>query len=397
MDCIKIIKRIGSEEFIGVYHTVIDSIPRVNLARSTDLLQWTWLQELAYRASQPAIAVPADQPQGYIVVWEQEPSNHLKFAFYSTWDNLRAGNAQKTFDAARTLSPCAEGTPNIYGQPTLNRIDVGFHYYDRCIVDRQARGLLLNFNQWTQVHRVFAIDNAILYHGVQGNIGDRDALSNFDGYTFTMIEGQYKPNDFGTWRIFLYDSQTNNADQVNILTDGRSQAFANPTMTLTTMNGHEILLVTLFLPSEQAASGEAGELIYYYKLIVGTAKELEQLYLFVVVTIKNAQTDLILDSNDAGKAYTHIRNGGAYQVWHIINTNDNCINLKSDVTGLFLDSNGNGDVYTLPGNGGAYQRWTFDGLRIINVATGRALDSNYAGNLYTLEPNRGNFQNWIRE
>ncbi|CAF4485226.1 unnamed protein product [Rotaria sp. Silwood2] len=387
MDCLKIIKRIGSEEFIGVYHTVIDGIPRVYLARSTDLLQWTWLQELAYQASQPTIAVPGDQPQGFIVAWEQEPRNHLQIAFYSTWDNLRAGKAQKTFDAARTLSPCAEGTPNIYGQPTVNRIDIGFHYFEKCVVDRQARGLLLNFNQWTEVRKVSTIDNAILYHGVQGNIGDRDALSNFDGYTFTIIEGQYKPNDFGTWRIFMYDPQTNNADKVPILTDGGSLAFANPTMTRTTMKGQDILLVTLFLPSEQAAPGEAGELIYYHKLITGTVK----------VTIQNAQTGLRLDSNADGQAYTHVPNGGPYQVWQIINTNENSFNLKDNATGLVLDSNENGNVYTLTGNGGAYQKWTFNGLTIIHVATGRTLDSNYDGKLYTLPPNGGNFQNWIRQ
>ncbi|CAF5049123.1 unnamed protein product [Rotaria sp. Silwood1] len=125
--------------------------------------------------------------------------------------------------------------------------------------------------------------------------------------------------------------------------------------------------------------------------------ELEQLYLFVVVTIKNAQTGLRLDSNADGQAYTVAPNGGPFQVWHIINTNENSFNLKNDATGLFLDSNENGDVYTLTRNGGANQKWTFNGRTIINVATGRALDSNYDGKLYTLAPNGGNFQNWIRQ
>ncbi|CAF1230652.1 unnamed protein product, partial [Adineta ricciae] len=63
MDCVKIIKRTDTEQFIGVYHTYVNNVPRVNLAVSDDLLNWTWLRELAYYGSQPTIVVPADQPQ----------------------------------------------------------------------------------------------------------------------------------------------------------------------------------------------------------------------------------------------------------------------------------------------------------------------------------------------
>lgn len=266
MDCVKIIKRTDAEDFIGVYHTYINNVPRVNLAISTDLSNWTWIKELAYFGSQPTIAVPVDQPQGYIVAWEQEPNNHLQFSFYPTWSDLQIGNSQKNFSVPQTLSHCAEGTPNIYGQPTLDQIDVGFHFYDDCVVDRQARGSLKNFNQWTDVRKQPNVDNAILYYGIKGNIGDRDGLGNFSGYEFTIIEGQYKFHDFGSWRTFIYDHQTGNADQISVTTDGGSQAFANPTMTLTTWKNRSILIGTLFVPSEESAPGEAGELIYYHFL-----------------------------------------------------------------------------------------------------------------------------------
>jgi len=266
MDCVKIIKRNNSEEFIGVYHTFINDVPRVNLAVSNDLMNWTWIKELDYSGSQPTIAVPSDYPEGFIVAWEQQPNNHLQFAFYPTWSDLQAGNSEKNYSVPRFLSRCAEGTPNIYGTPTLNNIDVGFHFYDDCIADRQARGTLKNFNEWTDVQKQPNVDNAILYWGVKGNIGDRDALSNFRDFAFTVIEGQYTPKDFGTWRIFVFDPQTGNADPVPVLTDGKSQAFANPSMTTTIWKGQPILIVTLFVPSEQSAPGEAGELIYYHKL-----------------------------------------------------------------------------------------------------------------------------------
>jgi hypothetical protein len=109
------------------------------------------------------------------------------------------------------------------------------------------------------------VDNALLHYGVRGSIRDRDALSDFDDYKFTIIEGQYQPKSIGTWRIFVFDLQTGTADQVPIVTDGRSQAFTNPTMTLTTLNEKRILLVTLFIINEKSAPGEAVQLIYYRK------------------------------------------------------------------------------------------------------------------------------------
>ena len=107
MDCVKIIKRTNSEEFIGVYHTFINDVPRVNLAISNDLMNWTWIKELAYLGSQPTIAVPSDYPEGFIVAWEQQPNNHLQFAFYPTWSDLQAGtSAKKLFCSTFIISLC---------------------------------------------------------------------------------------------------------------------------------------------------------------------------------------------------------------------------------------------------------------------------------------------------
>ncbi|HZX04078.1 hypothetical protein, partial [Kribbella sp.] len=106
-------------------------------------------------------------------------------------------------------------------------------------------------------------DNALLYWGVGGNIGDRDNTT-YGGYQFGLIEGQYTKGDFGSWRTFLYDYQTGNADKTAITTDGGSTAFANPTITnLKTPDGRPAIVVTLFIPSQGAAPGESGELIYY--------------------------------------------------------------------------------------------------------------------------------------
>lgn len=262
MDCAKIIAN-PAGGFIAVYHTYVNGQAKVNLATSSNLLTWTWIRELAGSnngsASQPTIKVAADG--GFVMAWEQEPSNHLKFVYFRNWADLQNGVVNKSFEASRTLSSCAEGTPNLYAASS-NSLDVGFHYYANCDVDRQARGTLTNFNSWTAVKQS-NFDNALLHWGVAGNIGDRDGYLNYQNYNFGLIEGQFTKGDFGSWRTFIYDYSTGNAEQLNIQTDGGSQAFANPTITKITLNGQNAILVTLFIPSENSASGEAGELIYY--------------------------------------------------------------------------------------------------------------------------------------
>jgi hypothetical protein len=249
--------------YLAVYHT--NPGPRVSVATSTDLVSWTFRAQLGTQASQPTIAALTDD--GFLVVWEQEPSNHLAFRYYRSHADLLRGVSSRSFDAPQTLSPCAEGTPNIYSvtlAPTIDAstIDVGAHYFSNCDVDRQQRGTLKNFSSWT-TSKQQGLDNAILHWGIHGNIGDRDAIT-FRGLQFDIIEGQFTKGDFGSWRSFLFDFQTGNADQLAIRTPGGSTAFANPSFTrVTAPGGRDALLVTLFLPSEGAAPGEAGELIYY--------------------------------------------------------------------------------------------------------------------------------------
>ncbi|WP_217605978.1 hypothetical protein [Chitinophaga sp. GbtcB8] len=263
MDCAKIIAN-PSGGFIAVYHTYVNGQAKVNLASSTDVLHWTWIRELAGSntgsASQPTIAVAADG--GFVMAWEQEPNNHLKFVYFRNWTDLQNGAVNKSFNAPQTLSSCAEGTPNLY-YASSTRLDVGHHFYSNCDVDRQARGTLTNFNTWTTSKQP-NFDNALLYWGVKGNIGDRDAAV-YKGYNFGVIEGQGTKGDFGTWRTYLYDYQTGNADTLHIVTDHGSKAFANPTIANTVINGQNAILVTLFVPSENSGGGEAGELIYYKK------------------------------------------------------------------------------------------------------------------------------------
>lgn len=267
MDTAKIIMD-PSGGYLAVYHTREGSSFHVNLATSGDLMNWTFQADLGSDASQPYITSLSDG--GFLVAWEQTPHNHLRFNYYSSRDDLFAATAARTFDAPMTLSPCAEGTPNVYSailDPDIDHstIDVGAHYFANCVADRQQRGTLTNFNSWT-TNPQHDIDDAILFWGVQGNIGDRDAVF-FQHRQFGLFEGQFARNNFGTWRVFCYDYQTGNADLLGIRTDLGSTAFANPSVTkIRDPDGAPAILVTLFLPSQGAKPGEAGELIYYRTL-----------------------------------------------------------------------------------------------------------------------------------
>jgi hypothetical protein len=274
MDTVKIIQD-STGGYLAVSHNMAsDGHFRVNLATSTDLLNWHWVRELAGSntgpASQPTIAEASNG--GFVMAWEQEQpgggNNHLAFRYFASRADLLAGNVSRSFDASRQLSSCAEGTPNIYSvtlSPDIDHstIDIGGHYWWNCDRDRQQRGRLTNFNSWSASAQP-NYDNALLYWGVGGNIGDRDQAV-FRGYSYGLIEGQFTKGDFGSWRTFVYDYQTGNADQTTIHTDGGSTAFANPTITaLRAPNGQPAILTTLFVPSEGAAPGESGELIYYH-------------------------------------------------------------------------------------------------------------------------------------
>ncbi|TDW21955.1 hypothetical protein EV650_0786 [Kribbella kalugense] len=274
MDTVKIIQDSTGGYLAVSHHMASDGHFRVNLATSTDLLNWHWVRELAGSntgpASQPTIAEASNG--GFVMAWEQEQAgggnNHLAFRYFASRADLLAGNVSRSFDAGRQLSSCAEGTPNIYSvtlSPDIDHstIDIGGHYWWNCDRDRQQRGHLTNFNSWSTSAQP-NYDNALLYWGVGGNIGDRDQAV-FRGFSYGLIEGQFTKGDFGSWRTFVYDYQTGNADQTTIHTDGGSTAFANPTITaLRAPNGQPAILTTLFIPSEGAAAGESGELIYYH-------------------------------------------------------------------------------------------------------------------------------------
>jgi Bacterial Ig domain len=168
----------------------------------------------------------------------------------------------------RTLSACNEGTPNIYAatlQPDLDHsiINVGFHYFKGCDVDRQAIGTLTNFSSWkTQTDA--NLNTLFTKLGtIGGNVGDRDALL-YQGRPYSLVEAQNTKNSFGTWRPYLFDRTANSLTRLALRTHGGSTAFGNPTYTeLRLPAGRRGFVATQFIFSEGAAQGEAGSLFYH--------------------------------------------------------------------------------------------------------------------------------------
>jgi hypothetical protein len=256
--------------YLAVYHALAGSFFQTHLATSTDLINWTYQQTYGDRTHQPYLtALPKG---GFVLANEADNGsyNWIQMRYYASRADLLANNASRTYNVPHTLVPAgkwAEGTPNIYSV-TLNpdidhsTIEVGFHYYKNGDVDRQARGTLTNFDSWSS-HTEPAIDNAMLAFGLRGNIGDRDYLV-FRGETFNIHEGQSVKNDFGSWRLFFWDWATGTARQLTVQTHGGSLSFANPSLTLVPApGGGQALVVSIFIPSENSAAGEAGQLIYY--------------------------------------------------------------------------------------------------------------------------------------
>lgn len=243
--------------FVGVSHWWSEPSQefRLGLSTSDDLLTWSWRAELARQASMPTIAPATDG--GYVVAWEQEPDNHLAFAWYPSWDELLAARPAKTFEAQQQLSDCAEGTPNLTSASST-AVAFGFHYFADCDLDREARGTM-DWRGWSATKRP-ELDAAVLANDVKGGIGDRDVIR-FRDREFTLIEAMSVRDDWSTWKVYLVDHGV--AAPLAFMTDGGSRAFTNPSAEIVDLHGRPTIVVSLFVPQEGAAPGEPGSLVYY--------------------------------------------------------------------------------------------------------------------------------------
>jgi hypothetical protein len=145
---------------------------------------------------------------------------------------------------------------------------------------------------WGNVSENSDYDLNLTSMGVKGHIGDRD-YGQISGNGYVLQEGnlaEASPStDFAAWRIFLYDLSTENFTKLNISTHKGSASFGNPTFTyLLSPNDKPCVVVTYFLFAEGAATGEAGELIFYKEIEDQNLTKQEITNLFANVTSTSA-------------------------------------------------------------------------------------------------------------
>jgi hypothetical protein len=250
--------------YIGVYHSWSNGSTNVNVATSGDLLTWTFRRELDLRSAQPTIAAA---PDGYVVAYMKGEGcsgagGCLYFRHYPSYPALLAAISDRQFRAQRTLSSCAEGSPNIYSV-TATSIDVGLHYLENCGVARQARGTLTNWSSWsvgpdTNTNNLFGSLGT-----VNGNVRGRES-GQFGARSLNVHEAQLVKDDPSSWRPFLLDAKASQLWQLPVTTHGGSRSFTGPSFTfLTSPHRLPAVVVTYYIQSQGAAPGEAGQLIFY--------------------------------------------------------------------------------------------------------------------------------------
>jgi hypothetical protein len=257
--------------YVGVHHTLVGGVFVTKLATSNDLTTWTHRANLDTHASQPTLAALPDG--GFVLAFERDTpdvqfvsKSNLVLRHYASWTALAAGTFDREASLARTLAQTAEGTPGLkvmsWNGPDASQIAITFHYLKNISVDRQAAGVLTNFDAagWAPQPDA-AVNSLFIGLGTRGNLGDRADLL-YEGHSFAVLEAQSVKADFATWRWYLYDRERDEARRLAIRAPAGSYALGNPTVrTLSDPAGQPLILISGFAFSEGAAPGEAGQFI----------------------------------------------------------------------------------------------------------------------------------------
>ena len=290
MDCVRVIYAPiqGVKRYLAVYHHLDSEIKKFHIfvAQSFDLLSWEFLRRIVSNADMPAVEV--DGATGKVLlVYEHFLSSKDRWPcaigvrMYESVDTFISGKPLVMYTAPNTISRI-EGTPNIYRfDPTLQLIELGFHYQNETLVrDQVARGFLSGFpgkdTSWTTMIET-QYNEEMTNQGVTGNIGGRDLLQfNSNGTnnptSFMISEGNIQPppshpTDWKSWRVWLWiDLKV--VMPLTVQTHRGSIALANPSMVLVPSpnTGHSALFVSYFIFSEGAATGEGGSLAFFTEL-----------------------------------------------------------------------------------------------------------------------------------
>ncbi len=263
LDCLKVLP-LGPADFLGVAHAMRKERFVLRLVHSRDLLDWKHVVDLDTHASQGHLVAHTDGSFWLAYEHDEPDSCFVRVRRYPDRTALERGRFSTETTLGRTLAPTAEGTP------TIERIErdvvrLRFHYYKNGDVDRAASGFLRGPADWV-ASPDRAINTALEAKGVAGNIGGRCKVG-LGGRNWWMHEGQLRKNDWASWRCWLLDDPVRAAVEIPLRTHAGSTASANPFATV--VPGPKPRVVgTFFLPSEGAAPGEAGCLLWVKPLTI---------------------------------------------------------------------------------------------------------------------------------
>lgn len=263
LDCLNP-SQVAGGNLLGVYHYLQDGVFHLALAQSDDGLRWRRVRELDSHASQGHLYPRGDGR--LLLAYEKDAPNScwIRVVEYKDLVALRSGEPSRSIDLQRSLAPTAEGTPmldRVRQEAGHEVIDLRLHYFQEARVDRLARGQLVDFQQWS-ARSDDALNREFTNRDARGNFGSRDLFRSSRG-EFSLQEIQLRPRDWAAWRVYLCERDGQPIRQLDVRTHGGSMSFANPHAERITLDKQEqAILITLFLPGEGAAAGEAGELIY---------------------------------------------------------------------------------------------------------------------------------------
>ena len=310
------------QRYFSVYHALVGSEFEVRLARSDDLMTWSFVRTLLHNADMPYISRTSGEVQTtWLLLTHEQWMNpgstipsQLGFKLYYNESDLAQGGHFNSFVAPLTVGRVIEGTPSIYRATALLRegyvvvdVDVGFHYNDEHGKDQVASGKLTSFGP-TVLKPAFsgasngAYNALFISKGAIGNIGQRRAgvISGTHLCAQEANIGSMPPTEWALWRVWLYffssgegdvpSGQSHNATMLTLRTHQGSTAVGNPSwQTLSCPNGTgysnyntstatggpttadsdsvpTCLFVSYFLFGEGAKPGEAGVVAFVKKL-----------------------------------------------------------------------------------------------------------------------------------
>lgn len=271
MDCLKILK-MSEASYLGIYHTNRgDGRFDLHIGESNgDLSTWNKIVQIGSRSHQGEIQKMGN---GFVVLNEESDlsieRNHIRVRYYNDRESLFRNEPSHDVPLERKFSEDLEngtnnGTPSIISiegdSPENSSIFMGFHYYKDLQVDRQAYGVLKNFDgsEWTAWKNEIA-NRSVKALGFAGNIGGRQMFE-WDDRKLTVLEARVN-NDWNTWMLLVGNGMFFTKLRPQTLCG--ASAFANPGVAK--VSDHKYV-ATCFIPNEAAGRCAANEMLYTFEV-----------------------------------------------------------------------------------------------------------------------------------